>query len=1632
MKHIIKSAVICAGLLPALASAQSVDRTKYPDYNPNTNPDFSLLKNSLGSSHKISRGAEANELPVRVNNAETKYFPPVFNQDGGSCGSASRICYMFTHEINAFRDADAKLLTNRYPSHFVWLLTNGHSGKDEFVQFVGVPNAEVYGGTTYSALFGNQDTSQDHFGWMQGYDKWYSAMWNRMLRPSNFPLSVQSEEGREAVKRWLYNHNGDTDFHAGGIVGIGVASGGDWKFIPKTPTNDNIGVTGKYYVNAWGQQVDHALTVVGYDDRIEFDLDGNGVKGEKDKDEVGAWIVVNSWGDGWCNNGFIYCPYKYAGPVGKAQGGYWAPEIYKVRKNYRPLRTIKIKMEYTRRSEIYLSAGVSTNLNATKPEQSVAFEHFKFAGDGNNGNSNPAPEVPMLGRWADGKLHYEPMEFGYDLTDLSAGYDKNQPLKYFFIVETRSWAEGEGKIHNASIIDYEFDKEGIETPFNLNGAPVEIHNKGGKTIISTVVYGETYFAPRNLALQENTLNWNAPLRSSHKISNYNIYRNGSVLAKIDATQNAYTLTEVEPNTSYSLSAVYENGTESSKISVSTPVTNAAVNQVVNFKHSGFSIPNVFNSKFEEATIEYWLRPHTVENWNQSAGPGWGSFMLHANSNGAFTAGWNVNGHRVETVANKLKVGQWNHIAIVVKKNLFKVYINGQKSGSISSDTYSGIGGFGNLVFNPNGDQNNTNGMIDELRIWDYAKTDSEVFKNKNVQYSGELMPSGLVAYYKGDVVEVNGKQMLHEYVAGNHAEILNSNFVQTTNTALKLNNSNERLSIRINKPSIEIYSGLPVNFSAKYSSSATKIAWNTDNGEAKNMNVINPTFIFNKLGEQHVSVTAENAEGDVVSDTCLINVLDNPAPDASFTSTKDKISVGERVTFIVTNPMFGYLYEWSMPGADIESSQSTNAATSYSLNGDYKITLNVTAPNGKKSTSTMDIKVEEVAPIADFDVAPTIIMKGETTFLKDKSKYSPKQWQWLLHSANKDVVINGQNSSYTPQETGVYDIQLKATNNVGSTSKTRQRALIVCNADSKNGLNFSHNNAQVKLTKDPFKANSHQATLDFWMKPFNLTSVCCGFGQDGKMSLRATTDGSITLFMGDGKYGTRPNYISANEWHHYAITFENGNIKFYRDGFLFDSEKGAPTTLPKFDEFHISSPDAPINGQLDEFRIWNTALTQNEIQSYANQPLENIEQAVKDNDLLVYYNFNQNGGDVKDLTGNENHGIRTQFGPDGDAWGLSKGVFCLNFGKSATKNVTAQYLKNYKKAFKRDGNKVVNPAQKPRFGAIADWTLENATVEGNVTTCVHVDNQKESCFTFTSGWDGFGSLNNHKAYQTVTLPAGSYTFNANYGRFESSCGNSFMVVAVGKGIPATLELKENALAYTPMNSGGTKSVNSVSFVLTEETEVSLGLLINLPGRQCCTIAEFELLHSDIEMLEADNSNGYDLTIDGTGYNTLYLPYPTIVPENVKAFTAKSIEGNIVQLEAISNGVVPANTGVIVVAEAGKYHFVPSATASNASSILYGVLTNTEVDSSKRYYSLDAQDEPGFYLYNGSTLEANRAYIVTESTDTNDAYKLDLVAVGIDNVNADKTPAKIYDLSGRRVNEPNKGVYILNGKKVLVK
>ena len=1485
--------LLLSGVVALNGQAQTVDvdRTKYPDYSESINPDWSLMP-SAKEARAQSRDRAVSGRPDHVHNGLNRHFPPVFNQDGGSCGSASRISYMFSYELAAYRNLDGSDPHNYYPSHFVWLHTNSPGqGKDEFVTKVGVPSAATYGGQTYSSLFGYQEETYNDFGWMQGYDKWYEAMHNRMLQPTNFPVSVGTEEGREAVKNWLWNHNGDDSFQAGGICGIGVASGGVWEAIPKTANNESIGVAGMSYVKQWGVQVDHALTIVGYDDRVEFDLDGDGKYGEPEADELGAWIIVNSWGTWWCNEGFVYCPYAYAGSAFRSDGTFnkqwWQPEIYKVRKDYRPLRTIKLEMDYSRRSEIALSAGVSADLDATEPEKTVSFIHFTYAGDGGNGNVNPAPEVPMLGRWADGKLHTEPMEFGYDLTDLSNGYDMSQPLKYFFIVDTRSWAEGKGTIHNASIIDYRFDELGVETPFAI-GEGVEVKNAGEKTIISVVVQGSGYYKPQNATFADGVLTWQAPLRSANTIVAYNVYLNGAHVASLPADTYSYTPHTIPALGEYGVSAVYADETESDCIIARIPLVASEQNAAIKFNKAGFTIPDVMATHYEEATIEFWIKPTSLSYYNQTGGPGWGRFMFHTDAYGTFYAGWDTS-NRATTAA--LSVGQWTHIAMVIKKNQLSIFVNGVNRTSCTSDSYSGVGGFGDLVFS-SGVSAEQDAVYDEIRIWNTARTAKELKACMNTEFTGSIMPQGLVTYLKGDLITgKDGEPLIYDCVGGHHASIKGSYDVVIADMG-ELGAVAGNPSITINEPKGTIYAGIPTTLSATYSTSVNRIAWTVESAGIENVSVLSPTVSFATAGTHTVTAVAYTADGSSATATYDVVVAEAPEVVADFVMNAAQVPAGERIALHAKNPQVGYIYRWSMPGADVEEAASPSVATSYQAKGTYSVTLTVTAPDGREKSHTEQIEVLEVAPKAAFSIAPAVVIKGQEVEFVDESLYAPTKWEWRIGSEKANYILYDQYRALVMDQPGVYDVTLTVANNEGNSDVTRERALIVTNADSKNGLLFSYDGASVNVGMSPITAGQSAFTIDWWMNSAWLNTFCNGIGEsDQTMHVKTNASGQMTLYVEGKSLSSGSNFVVPGEWHHYAVTFNSGLVSFYRDGVLNYSKSIASTAVPAISNFSIGTSGAPFKGSIDEFRVWGKALTDAQLRTYANSPIADVAAAESAHGLKLYYNFNQSGGDVQDATSRGLHGRRTGFGPDGDAWGLSKGVFCLNFSEAGGKDITATTLTNYVEAF-ASNNQTVNPNNSSRFLKLTGWTMENAVVNGNITTGAHVDVNKGRTFTVTTGWDGFANtLSNHKVFQTITLPKGYYTFEAEYdATYEGQCGASYLVVAEGSTLPVKEELGE-AIAYKAMTPKGQVNKNTLGFVLTEETTVSIGLLVNMSGQSCMTLQRFRLMQSPVTIFEKSSdavSSIAKLINDRLYY--ISLPYHT---QGLTSWAVSQSEGVLV-------------------------------------------------------------------------------------------------------------------------------------------
>ena len=69
----------------------------------------------------------------------------------------------------------------------MYLLAYQHSDREDIIQKNGIPTVAVYGGRTYSDVFGEQECRDETNGRMQGYDKWYSAMFNRSVSTATSP-----------------------------------------------------------------------------------------------------------------------------------------------------------------------------------------------------------------------------------------------------------------------------------------------------------------------------------------------------------------------------------------------------------------------------------------------------------------------------------------------------------------------------------------------------------------------------------------------------------------------------------------------------------------------------------------------------------------------------------------------------------------------------------------------------------------------------------------------------------------------------------------------------------------------------------------------------------------------------------------------------------------------------------------------------------------------------------------------------------------------------------------------------------------------------------------------------------------------------------------------------------------------------------------------------------------------------------------------------------------------------------------------------------------------------------------------------------------------------------------------------
>ncbi len=191
------------------------------------------------------------------------------------------------------------------------------------------------------------------------------------------------------------------------------------------------------------------------------------------------------------------------------------------------------------------------------------------------------------------------------------------------------------------------------------------------------------------------------------------------------------------------------------------------------------------------------------------------------------------------------------------------------------------------------------------------------------------------------------------------------------------------------------------------------------------------------------------------------------------------------------------------------------------------------------------------------------------------------------------------------------------------------------------------------------------------------------------------------------------------------------------------------------------------------------------------------------------------------------------------------------------------------------------------------------------------------------------------------------------------------------------------------------------------------------------------------------------TVPSSGIGTFSAKAPFALPDGLNAYYCKGYNDGQISAVAI-NGVVPANTGVLLKGTPGETYTLTrtnSEAASVTDNALVAVTEQTVID---QIVEINEVEYTNFGLSGGvfkkvnskgGTVKANRAYLQIPSSALSSAAAEGIMLVwdeetdGISSLSTNPSPSReviYYDLQGRRVAKPAKGLYIVNGKKVIIK
>ena len=447
-----------------------------------------------------------------------------------------------------------------------------------------------------------------------------------------------------------------------------------------------------------------------------------------------------------------------------------------------------------------------------------------------------------------------------------------------------------------------------------------------------------------------------------------------------------------------------------------------------------------------------------------------------------------------------------------------------------------------------------------------------------------------------------------------------------------------------------------------------------------------------------------------------------------------------------------------------------------------------------------------------------------------------------------------------------------------------------------------------------------------------------------------------------------------------------------------------------------------------------------------------------------------------EVTFSETHGasVTVKIGEDN----VTNGTVLIN--GSYNFSATAPGYENYEGSFTVNGaNKNVSFTMTPKTGITSftykymcsETLLETKTL-ADVTGMYVGDNYTAAYQKYWADGGNLYIMSETNTRKNVTLEATNeitvnYNLSAsgNYYFYEFDGGYTTRANAESNGSAATqnanVTVPADGIYIVTANCYGssdkrTGTVKVGSTTIVEATTLS----IYAPGTNL--ISSPVALNKDdvINVTTSSSGDGIDyvilqklpanvsVTVSTAGFATYVnsdfdLDFSTT---DIKAYKVKVSTKGVAKLTKVNQ--VPAGTPVLLYKDGGKTEDIPVTTGASAVSdndLVAGTgdaIPTSDGEGNTNMILNNVDSKIGFYFANNKTVAANRAYLHIATGLAPDAVANSRMVMvfadettGITSLTPSPSPkgeGSVYTLSGQRVEKPAKGLYIVNGKKVVMK